>query len=938
MDRLKVLLSKVNSESTIHILRLFNMAEWTKFNDQNKLNRPDEQINKDDAIVKQSYTEINDNEIINENLCLTKDRNVCEREETITDSSSIQEYVNDLRNNSESLGDSLTQEREEERFVEDNHHERMRESGSKIRREARKELKEILQNSQNSPKRPNSLYKEDLLSPQKLKSVYNERSAIFGSPTRILSKDHLSTENSTERLANGKFPKEDKQQHHVQFNKESKKQQLRHTSEERSHSTPSISGSSSFEDNSSLAQYCEARPPDGGWGWVVVAASFMVNLIADGITFSFGVIYVEFLNYFGGGKSKTAWIGSLFMAMPLLSGPVASFLTDRYGCRRVTVAGSILATAGFVVSSYANSMEVLILTFGIVAGFGLSLCFVAAVVIVAYYFDKKRSFATGLSVCGSGIGTFIFAPVTQYLLAEYGWRGTTLILAGLFSNLAVCGCLMRDLEWTTTKAKAKTQERKKNREKKRSKMQSSNADSFSATSSANTTTQTPHGDSKRGFASANAMIIENLRLQDGDEESGEKLFSSLVSLPTFVKNREKVPIEVLELLSANKAVYNVLLQNYPSLLISSKSFSDSGALHDQLSTPSARFIPTPSPLAELKIETDKDKDMREDNDEQIFRDEQQQQSVEPAYLWWLKKIDSDTPLRDSSTMEQPRRLPTAYLNDIRMHRHSLTYRGAMLNINRYRLRASSCPDIYRNSMTTIAKTKLVWYAGLWEFWDLIVDMLDFSYFADPRFLLFAVSNFLLHTWYDVPYVYLTDNAIEVGFSETDASILISVIGIANMGGEIFLGWAGDRAWVNASIVYAVCMALCGAVTALIPIVVNDYYTLCAISGAFGLFIAANYSLTSIILVELITLERFTNAYGLLLLVQGIANLMGPPLAGWLYDITGTYDLSFYLAGLFIALSGALLLVMPLISLYRKCRGNESEEGTVDKDFNEIDNV
>jgi len=97
--------------------------------------------------------------------------------------------------------------------------------------------------------------------------------------------------------------------------------------------------------------------------------------------------------------------------------------------------------------------------------------------------------------------------------------------------------------------------------------------------------------------------------------------------------------------------------------------------------------------------------------------------------------------------------------------------------------------------------------------------------------------------------------------------------------QILLGWAGDKAWVNASIVYAVCMALCGTVTALIPIVVSDYYTLCAISGAFGLFIAANYSLTSIILVELITLERFTNAYGLLLLVQGIANLMGPPLAG-----------------------------------------------------------
>lgn len=752
------------------------MAEWTKFNGEDRLTQQADERMNNATIIRQSYTGLNDGEGTNDEVSPMANERRDNCEETITDSN--------LENKTESLGN--LRKDEEGRFVADSP-ERTGESGSRIRWEARQELKEVSQNSQNSPRRPNSLYKEDMSSPQKLKNVFNERNAIFSSPTRILSsKSQSSTEKSTEKLVNGKSPKEDKQQHHVQFNKEeSKKQQLRNSLEEKPHPSPSIctSTTSSSEDNSSLGQFCEARPPDGGWGWVVVAASFMVNLIADGITFSFGVIFVEFLNYFGEGKSKTAWIGSLFMAMPLLSGPVASFLTDRYGCRKVSIAGSVLATAGFVVSSYANSMAILVFTFGIVAGFGLSLCFVAAVVIVAYYFDKKRSFATGLSVCGSGIGTFIFAPVTQYLLAEYGWRGTTLILAGLFLNLAVCGCLMRDLEWTTTRAKAKTQERKKNRERKRSRMHSSSADSFSACSSANTTTQTPHGGSKRGFASANAMIIENLRPQDGDEE---KLFSSLVSLPTFVKNGEKVPLEVLELLSAKKNIYNVLLQNYPSLLISSRSFSDSGALHDQLSTPSARFIPTPSPLAELKGENGKDKgDARDGNDER--RDERQQQPAEPAYLWWLRKIDPDAPLRRSS--EQPRRLPTAYLKDIRMHRHSLTYRGAMLNINRYRLRASSCPDIYRNSMTTIAKTKLVWYSGLWEFWDLIVDMLDFSYFADSRFLLFAVSNFLLHTWYDVPYVYLTDNAIEVGFSETDASILISVIGISNMSGEV-----SDKVW------------------------------------------------------------------------------------------------------------------------------------------------
>lgn len=91
---------------------------------------------------------------------------------------------------------------------------------------------------------------------------------------------------------------------------------------------------------------------------------------------------------------------------------------------------------------------------------------------------------------------------------------------------------------------------------------------------------------------------------------------------------------------------------------------------------------------------------------------------------------------------------------------------------------------------------------------------------------------------------------------------------------------GDRPWVNPGLVYAGCMGGCGLVVALIPfLTIHSYKLLSVISGGFGLLIAANYSLTSIILVELISIERFTNAYGLLLLVQGIANLVGPPLAG-----------------------------------------------------------
>jgi hypothetical protein len=66
---------------------------------------------------------------------------------------------------------------------------------------------------------------------------------------------------------------------------------------------------------------------------------------------------------------------------------------------------------------------------------------------MAYWFDKKRALATGLGACGTGVGTLVYAPMTQYFIEEYGWRGTVLLLAGTFFNMCVCGAVMRDPEW-----------------------------------------------------------------------------------------------------------------------------------------------------------------------------------------------------------------------------------------------------------------------------------------------------------------------------------------------------------------------------------------------------------------------------------------------------------------------------------------------------------
>lgn len=294
-----------------------------------------------------------------------------------------------------------------------------------------------------------------------------------------------------------------------------------------------------LESSNDETENLKPKIPDGGWGWVVVMASLLISMVADGVSFSFGLLYSKFLEEFEASKSKTAWIGSLFMAVPLLSGPVMSALVDRYGCRNMTIAGGFISGMGFVLSSFSNSIEVMYLTFGVIAGLGLGLCYVTAVVSIAYWFDKKRTLAVGLGACGTGIGTFVYAPMTSYFIKEYGWRGTVLLLAGTFFNMIVCGAVMRDPEWWI-------QEQKK---QNLGSPKKSTARSDGGRSLNSPVEEFPGVEELRKLLKSGKTpeyLLQSLRTSTETpttvEGGGGTSFRSVVNLPTFVRQSEKVSI------------------------------------------------------------------------------------------------------------------------------------------------------------------------------------------------------------------------------------------------------------------------------------------------------------------------------------------------------------------------------------------------------------
>ncbi|XP_076162612.1 monocarboxylate transporter 5-like isoform X2 [Ptiloglossa arizonensis] len=191
------------------------------------------------------------------------------------------------------------------------------------------------------------------------------------------------------------------------------------------------------------------------------------------------------------------------------------------------------------------------------------------------------------------------------------------------------------------------------------------------------------------------------------------------------------------------------------------------------------------------------------------------------------------------------------------------------------------------------------------------EMLDISILKDPVYVLFTFSNFCTSIGFYVPYVYVLPQAEEQGINKNDASYLLIVIGIANTLGRIVLGYISDKPWVNRLLIYNLCLTICG-ISTILSTVCRSFETFILYSSIFGFTSGAYVGLTSVILVDLLDLTRLTNAFGLLLLFQGFASLLGPPIAGWLYDALESYNPGFFTAGGMITVSGLILFFIPLI--------------------------
>jgi OFA family oxalate/formate antiporter-like MFS transporter len=177
--------------------------------------------------------------------------------------------------------------------------------------------------------------------------------------------------------------------------------------------------------------------PDRRQGLISVAAGFILMFLC-GVAYSYGVAMPSIRDTFNLSLAQAALPFSAILVSYTLGMWMGGIFQDRIGATRACLVGAILFGTGFSMAGLMPGLWALLISYGLVCGFGIGVSYIAATATAVRWFPERRGLAAGSVILGFGLGALVLAPLKHGLIASHGWR-TAFLLMGLFFLVAGCG-------------------------------------------------------------------------------------------------------------------------------------------------------------------------------------------------------------------------------------------------------------------------------------------------------------------------------------------------------------------------------------------------------------------------------------------------------------------------------------------------------------------
>lgn len=201
--------------------------------------------------------------------------------------------------------------------------------------------------------------------------------------------------------------------------------------------------------------------------WVILVASCLINICLGSI-YAWSVFASSMAEFLSAHTGLALTTGDLAIVYTIANsvGPITmisgGWFNDKFGPKKVILVGGIMVGAGMILSGFATSVSMLIVTYGLIFGLGLGMAYGTTVSSCMKFFPDKRGLIGGITTAVYGLGSIVLPPIVTAIVAMSNAAAAFKIIGAAFLVIiSVCSFLMEQCPagfvpegWTPPQASA----------------------------------------------------------------------------------------------------------------------------------------------------------------------------------------------------------------------------------------------------------------------------------------------------------------------------------------------------------------------------------------------------------------------------------------------------------------------------------------------------
>ena len=176
--------------------------------------------------------------------------------------------------------------------------------------------------------------------------------------------------------------------------------------------------------------------------WVQLLLGFIVMMMISSPQYVWTLFVPSFQKTTGSILSEVQWTITILIVLQTWLAPMQGFLVERFGPKLLIGLGALMNGAGWIASSYIQTIWGLYATYGLLCGIGTGIVYIGIIGLMVKWFPDRRGLATGVVAAGYGFGAILTTFPIDSMIKASGYQHTLVVFGAVFGVIGLIGGLM----------------------------------------------------------------------------------------------------------------------------------------------------------------------------------------------------------------------------------------------------------------------------------------------------------------------------------------------------------------------------------------------------------------------------------------------------------------------------------------------------------------